>query len=172
MSGRLDTDREAEMARWVKQRQDEIAAGLYNADGEYLGPSQPMTWAQFGRQAREHGSTLLAKFRREYRQNYLTRKAVLVPREAEVIAWNPQAGRLTSEPLFLAASRITGKALRSFVASETESLRGNGHTNIRFSIAFGYNLFDSLQDQMQGGDYTPMVELAELDIPVELSASC
>ena len=33
-----DADREAETARWVKQRQADIAAGLYNTEGEYLGP--------------------------------------------------------------------------------------------------------------------------------------
>ena len=33
-----DAEREAEKRRWVKQRQADIAAGLYNAEGEYLGP--------------------------------------------------------------------------------------------------------------------------------------
>jgi len=33
-----DAEREAENRLWVKQRQADIAAGLYNAEGEYLGP--------------------------------------------------------------------------------------------------------------------------------------
>lgn len=131
-------------------------------------PAKAMTWADFGKQAREHGSMLLAKYRRQYRRDHTTRKCVLVPREAEVIAYSDAKGRLSNEPMYLNASQIRGKGLRLWIESEKADLLAHGHTDIRFSICFGYDLYDSLQDRMQGNDYTPMVEMEDLNVPQEL----
>jgi hypothetical protein len=91
----------------------------------------------------------------------------IASREVQLLATNGRNERVGDPIDFIIPSRITGKWLR--VGALALLNRYPEATTVSFDG--GVDHYETFADKLHGGDYTPMVETWDLDVPAHLIAS-
>lgn len=109
----------------------------------------PTTPAALAKLVKARAKRCIEDARRQNRWHFTHRGVEIVPLDA--------AGERAGDPDFLDLSQISGKAIASAVLSL------DAHESI--CIQGGLDAWDSLQEQLQGGDYEPGFDWWEIDVP-------
>ena len=112
----------------------------------------PTTPAELAKLVKARAKRCIRDARMQNRWHFTHRGIEVVPLDSK--------GERAGDPDFLDLSQVSGKALSRAVATldDCEAV----------CIQGGLDAWDSLQDQLQGGDYEPGFEWWEIDVPLAL----